>query len=620
MLWWRTTKRKNGYSTCNQQKILYIINNTNYFNFLIYEQIFYRSRFDIGSRQLLKRRFLGEIQGNEQNGATSAINFGGDTGKITRATSTGKTAAELLGNNFVVVGFKNNEKDAANNKVYAFDHYNVNFKDDPAFSSESNRAGWEYVNQDMTVKGTKPAASLAQSGVKQQTIKYWDHSCASYDFIAFSMGKGAASEYATPTHVDKDKLATAAYTLSGNVNTLSECYISDMKTVEEKDYNTTSVSMSFRHLASKVRMALFETVPGYVISDVKFYDATDDTATANPEGTLIGNFNNSGTLTVYFPTTGTKHATEKDYNKAHVKFTASTVAGEVGVLTSKKFGAVNYNNQAEGTISEGSTYLSQNAAKPSYCGAGYQNVLPSEGAASAITLRIDYKLTSVDGSNETINVKGATATVPAQYTEWKSGYAYTYIFKISPDTNGSTGGTSTGLTAISFDAVVVDDEANGLQETITTVSDNSFTTYGYKDNKVTTNGNEYVNGTDIYATVYSAGATVAPQKLYTVTLEDGATQTINEASVANALVKGTNDTAKKTWTVTDYAGKKMVVTETTGVASEVSSVPAYSGHTLSVNALKWKGVVTDPATETYYAVEYDNGTKKSYKIVKVVKK
>ena len=562
--------------------------------------------------------FLGEIQGNEQNGATSAINFGGDTGKITRATSTGKTAAELLENNFVVVGFKGSKTDAANNEVYAFDHYNVNFKDGSAFSTESNRAGWEYVNQDMTVNGADK--SLAQSGATQQTIKYWDHSCASYDFIAFSMGKkDAASKYATPTHVDKDNLATAAYTLSGNVNTLSECYISDMKTVTEPNYNKTSVSMSFRHIASKVRMALFEIVPGYVISDVKFYDATDDTATANPEGTLIGNFNNSGTLTVFFPTTGTDNAEDKDYNKAHVKFTASTAPGEDGVLTSKNFGAVDYNNQAEGTISAGTTYLSQNAATPSYCGAGYQNVLPSEGAASAITLRIDYKLTSVDGSKETINVKGATATVPAQYTEWKSGYAYTYIFKISQDTNGSTGGTSTGLTAISFDAVVVDDEANGLQETITTVSDNSFTTYGYKDNKVTTNGNEYVNGTDIYATVYSAGATVAPQKLYTVTLESGATQTINEASVANALEKGTNDTAAKTWTVKDYAGKKMVVTETTGVASEVTSVPAGPGYTLNVNALKWTGVVTDPATETYYAVEYDNGTKKSYKIVKVVK-
>ena len=565
--------------------------------------------------------FLGEIQGNEQNGATSTINFGGDTGKITRATSEGADAAGLLGNNFVVVGFKGSKTDAANNENYAFDHYNVNFKDGSAFSTESNRAGWEYVNQKMEVKGID--ASLAQSGATQQTIKYWDHSCASYDFIAFSMGKkDAASKYATPTHVDKGHLKDAAYTLSGNVNTLSECYISDMKTVNREDYGKT-VSMSFRHLASKVRMALFETVPGYVISDVEFYtDATGTTPTT--DGTLIGKFNNSGTLTVYFPTTGTVKKDEKDYNKAHVKFTASTSEGEVGVLDFKKFGAVNYNNQKEGTILKGTTYLSQNAAKPSYCGAGYQNVLPSEGKASAITLRINYKLTSVDGSNEVINVKGATATVPAEYTEWKPGYAYTYIFKISKDTNGSTGGTSTGLTAISFDAVVVDDEANGLQETITTVSDNSITTYGYKDNKVTTGGNEYVNGTDIYATVYVPAAgetpaqTFAPQKLYTVTLEAGATQTINEASVANALVNGTNDANAKTWTVTDKAKKKMVVTETTGVASEVTSVPAYSGHTLSVNALKWTGVATDPATETYYAVEYDNGTKKSYKIVKVV--
>lgn len=566
--------------------------------------------------------FLGEIQGNEQNAATSAINFGGDTGKITRATSSGGSdAADLLENNFVVVGFKGNKTDAANNEVYAFDHYNVNFGNGTANSTESNRAGWEYVNQKMEVKGID--ASLAQSGATQQTIKYWDHSCKSYDFIAFSMGKGSASKYATPTAVNKADLKNAAYTLTGDVNTLSECYISDMKTVEEKDYGKT-VSMSFRHPASKVRMALFETVPGYVISDVKFYDATNTTPTT--DGTLIGTFNNSGTLTVYFPTTGIVNKDNKDYNKAHVKFTASTAAGETATLSSKGFGAVKYGNQDEGTILEGNKYLSQNAAKPSYCGDGYQNVLPSEGAASAITLRIDYKLTSVDGSKETINVKGATATVPAEYTEWKSGFAYTYIFKISQDTNGSTGGSSTGLTAISFDAVVVDDEANGFQETITTVSDNSITTYGYKDNKVTTGGNEYADGSDIYATVYAPAAgetaakTDAPQKLYTVTLEADATQTINEASVANALVNGTNNATDKTWTVKDENGKKMVVTETTGVATIVTEVPAGLDYTpLKVKALKWTGVVTAPATETYYAVEYDNGTKKSYKIVKVVK-
>lgn len=572
--------------------------------------------------------FLGDGSGNGLENANSMITFGGETGKILRANSEGGVAAELLGNNFVVVGFKGSKTDAANNENYAFDHYNVNYVDGTANTTESNTANWEYVNQDMKVKGA--AGSLAQGGAKQQTIKYWDHSCLSYDFIAFSMGKGytdaGVTTYATPTAVDKANLATAAYTLKGDVNTLGECYISDMKTVKEPNYNKTAVAMSFRHLTSKVRIALYETVPGYVISDVKFYDVATG-GTGSDKGTLFGTFNNKGTLTVSFPTTGTDKATDSDYNKAHVSFKADATDGTV---TKKEFGTVNYNNQLEDQIPAGTIYLSQNAATPSYCGAAanyYQTVLPAEGNSQPVNLRIDYKLTATDGTGEVINVTGATATVPVKYTEWKSGYAYTYIFKISQNTNGSTGGGSTGLTAISFDAVVIDDEANGLQQTITTVSDPSITTYGFKDGKVTTTGNEYVAGTDIYATVHvpatgtgTTATTAAPQKLYTVTIDADAAQTINEASVANAIAKGTQNTADKTWTVKDANGKKMVVTEATGVATIVNSVPAEDGHSLDVNALKWKGIVTDPATETIYAVEYkDAAGKFFYKIVKVVK-
>lgn len=450
--------------------------------------------------------FLGDGSGNGQNSANSMITFGGETGKILRAANDdkkGADAAALLDKNFVVVGFKGSKTDAANNENYAFDHYNVNYVDGTANTTESNTANWEYVNQKMEVRGA--GKSLAEKA-KQQTIKYWDHSCDSYDFIAFSMGKGhtdaGATTYATPTKVDKANLATAAYMLTGDVNTLGECYISDMKTVLEKDYRKKAVAMSFRHLTSKVRIALYEIVPGYVISDVKFYDAAEN-GKSSENGTLFGTFNNKGTLTVYFPTTGTDNASDADYNKAHVKFQAAVDAD--GTVTQKEFGKVNYNNQDEGEISKETGYLSQTAATPSYCGATenyYQTVLPAEGSSQPANLRIDYKLTATDGTGEVINVKGATATVPAKYTEWKSGYAYTYIFKISQNTNGSTGGTSTGLTAISFDAVVIDDEKNGLQETITTVSDPSITTYGFKDGKVTTAGNEYVAGTDIYATVH----------------------------------------------------------------------------------------------------------------------
>lgn len=572
--------------------------------------------------------FLGENSGNGQNAANSVINFGGETGKITRAADDkfeGKDAAGLLGNNFVLVGFKN----ATNGSTYAFDHYNVNYVDGTANTTESNTKGWEYVNQDMTVKGAE--GSLAQSGAKQQTIKYWDYSCASYDFIAFSMGKGynadgTTTTYATPTFVDKGKLKEAAYTLTGDANTLGECYISDKKTVKKTEYSNNAVAMSFRHLTSKVRIALYETVPGYVISDVKFYDAaTGDNG--SEKGTLFGTFNNNGTLTVYFPTTkefkddGSK---DPDYNKAHVNFTPAQTEG---TKNSMIFGNVNYNNDDEGQIKKGTTYLSQTSTEPSYCGATakeYLKVLPAEGESQPANLRIDYKLTATDGTGEVINVKGATATVPAKYTEWKPGYAYTYIFKISQNTNGSTGNPDdpSGLTAISFDAVVLEDEQNGLQETITTVSTPSITTYGFNstDKKVTVNGDEYKAGTDIYATVHvpatetEKAKTVAPGNLYTVTIEAGAAQTINEASVANAL-KGTE--VNNTWTVTDANGKKMIVTKTTG--ETVTEVPTEDGHSLNVNALKWTGKVTDPATETFYAVEYDNGTKKSYKIVKVVK-
>lgn len=165
--------------------------------------------------------FLGDGSGNGLENANSMITFGGETGKILRANSEGGVAAELLGKNFVVVGFKGSETSAANNENYAFDHYNVNYVNGTANTTESNTANWEYVNQNMEVRGA--GKSLAEKA-KLQTIKYWDHSCKSYDFIAFSMGKGhtdaTTTNYATPTAVQKANLATAAYTLTGDVKPL----------------------------------------------------------------------------------------------------------------------------------------------------------------------------------------------------------------------------------------------------------------------------------------------------------------------------------------------------------------------------------------------------------------
>lgn len=572
--------------------------------------------------------FLGDTPGNVQSN-TSAINFDGGTGKISRATTqTGENAATSLGNNYVVVGFKGNETNKANATTYAFDHYNVNYKKQTAGTTTSNTADWEYVGQDMKVKGTNPAAALADKA-QTQTIKYWDNSCSSYDFLAFSMGKGYTSaeggtlEYATPTKVDKSNLATAAYTLIGNVNTLSECYISNMKTVEKAAYKANAVEMQFRHLTSKVRIALYENVPGYVISDVKFHTdsySNGEYTEGQTKGVLYGTFNNAGTLTVSFPTTGTDNKNNSDYNKAHVSFSPQATNGTVKNV---EFGEVSYECQKEDQIADQSAYLSQSAAKPSYCG-GYINVLPAETNSSPANLRIDYKLTATDGSREEIYVKNATATVPKEYTAWKHGYAYTYIFKISENTNGTTGTPGTddqGLTAISFDAVVLDEEETGKQETITTVDKNSITTYskGEINNEYKTNDNIYVsvnNTTALHIKTGEDDTTPTNVKLYTATGTGSYEENITEATVALCLSKGTNTaiTGEKVLSVDD--NNKLTVTPATGlltIATQIDAADAVDGNAINGNFAKFT-----PSTPGTYVFEFTDTKNKNTKYYKVI--
>ena len=110
--------------------------------------------------------FLGNTPGNVQSN-TSAINFDGGTGKITRATpQTGATAAQTLNNNYVVFGYKT-AKDKDDTKTTVFDHYTIHWNGQKD-KTESNTCGWEYVGQN--------ANSLSSlTGDKEQTIKYWDY-------------------------------------------------------------------------------------------------------------------------------------------------------------------------------------------------------------------------------------------------------------------------------------------------------------------------------------------------------------------------------------------------------------------------------------------------------------
>ena len=541
------------------------------------------------------------------SGEMKPISFGSFAAATTRADYTGKTAADMLGDNFVVEGVKSNGTVATQEVV--FDHYNVNYVDGTANKTTSNTAGWEYVAQ------TKhDLASIAA-----QSIKYWDYAKSQYDFIAFSAGTATAVYTGTPN--DGEVLYTAitpatmtsatggAYTVKGKAADLAKVYIADLETAYgPTDYNKV-VQFKFRSLSAKVRVALYETVPGYSVKDVVFYTddataATDGKAHLFTTGTDV--FNEAGTYTVYYPTTGSANTAETDYNKAHVAFTAEAS----GTATVKDFGAIDADTKVVREVAETASttdklYLGRASNEATYFGPTasdahhYTIVIPNETGA-VLNLKVNYTLLSTDGSGETINVTGATAQVPAIYGAWKSGYAYTYIFKISQNGNGKTNPDAgpEGLYPITFDAVVMNNEVDGVQETITTVAEPSITTYA-KGAIVTTN-DEYTAGSNIYVMVNGATLTAANSKLFTVELEAGAAQTINEATVANAIANG--GTASP-YIVTDANGKKMTVTDATGlsIVNEIAAADAPDGNAITgINAAKFT-----PSAAGFYAFQYE---------------
>ena len=231
----------------------------------------------------------------------------------------------------------------------------------------------------------------------------------------------------------------------------------------------------------------------------------------------------------------------------------------------------------------------------------YTYVFPMETNKNPLNLKVNYTLTSIDGSKETIHVTGANAVVPANFAQWMANYAYTYLFKISDNTNGSTnpGSGPEGLYPITFDAVVVDAQ-EGYQETITTVNDNSITTY--QDGSEVTVNDEYKAGKDIYVAIKLPTLTAGTNIKLFICEDKDAKETLSEEVAANYINNGmifTNVSALLTVNAADV------------------EVPNSSGAGHGIKFAAGKVAKFAPVANTIYVVEYTIGGIKSYKIIKI---
>lgn len=436
--------------------------------------------------------FLGDTPGSTPTSANSAINFGGDAGKITRATSNEGNTQKMLDGQFLVYGVKK-----TNDKIFhnVFVNYSVWDVED---KTTSNTNGWEYVGEQNANKLGTGQISLKEA----QTIKYWDYSASEYHFVAGSpidafkynispdLTTGTEIESATVSglagHINRNEAGPALET--------NPVYVAAPVKVEKKNYQK-PVQFTFIRQQSMVRVGLYETIPGYTITDIKFYDADGTTATSSniiltsaTANYFVGGSKVTGTVT-YDWTTATPSYTyaynETDLTKSKNWYAGKLENGVRAITSSEQAVATLY-----GTDKDMST-------------TGYFTVLPTQATtASPILIKCDYTLTDFN-TGETIKVTGATAAIPAAYSKWEPNTRYTYLFKISDKTNGTTGDPNNpkdpaGLYPITFNAVVTE-MADKTQGTTTTVATPSITTY--QEGSVVDNTIKYVANKKIDVTV-----------------------------------------------------------------------------------------------------------------------
>ena len=521
--------------------------------------------------------FLGENPGNVQN-ATTAINFGGEAGKITRATSTSNegTPAEMLAGQFKVYGVKKTNDEMFHD---VFPNYYVW---DDANSTTSNTNGWEYVGEKgKTGLGT---GSITLPSKHDQTIKYWDYSASEYRFVAGSPID--AFVYDTPkdpttgTKINKATVSKLAGHIKANeAGTALETYpvyVAEPVIVKKAEYPNT-VKFEFVRQQAMVRVGLYETIPGYSITEIKFYEANATTATSNnviltsaTENYFVGGSNVNGTVT--YDWTAAKPSYTYEYTDDNLTKSKNWYAG--------KF----IPNPKLATTSSETDVATLYGTDKDMSETGYFTVLPTPTAtdASPILIKCDYTLTDFN-TGEVIKVTGATAAIPAAFSKWDVNTRYTYLFKISDNTNGTTGttGDPAGLFPITF-AAVVKGSTDAQYGTTTTVATPSITTY--QAGSVTDNGIEYKPGTAIEVTVSDA---------------DGNKLTLN--------TDGTTVGSVAVYKFTD------AITEAEIQVKGTTDATAVTGATIDSDVLKFT-----PETIGYYAIQYKYAADTyKYKVIEV---
>lgn len=326
-----------------------------------------------------------------------SIAFGGNSGSWQDASSRagdGETGLESLFSSFKVWGYKTKNIDGGSNENRGSNN------DGSTNSSIQNVMDGYLVDWDTSSKDWEYIGTYNASLNLYQTIKYWDYSALQYRFWAYAPANASGVTASENTNANSHSI-TIPYEFNSNATLTSTPYISNLCTPKIGDL----VKLTFVPLIAKVKFKFkYNDKQIASIKDISFRDERwKSTGNGNFlwSGAAEDKTPVAGKITTTYPLSGTSTDVSKTWKTTKQGILELTIPYE------------EENDENHQTEIRQKWYF-----MPPMDIANYQ-----QG---------NYILSAKIEGNQ------VSATVGSEYMQWKAGFQYTYIFKVSETTSSIT--------------------------------------------------------------------------------------------------------------------------------------------------------------------------------------
>ena len=292
----------------------------------------------------------------------------------------------------------------------------------------------EYQNTDAS-KGYLASQTAYMSANPHQYLRYWDLKYTNTNFYAYAPYRATGVTF--DENAKKITVANTAQVAGYDDPSLQEFMYAGAQATNAA---LEDVKLTFKHLGAQVNLRFYEDVRGYKVQIIDVTDAKSGIqatpATKSGDTYTKADYYTSCGATIDFTNISTPAAsvnhTDAEHTQNNLKF---TVPGKDNGLTEYP----SKSNPKYYVIPEAATTGTQSyAVSPTV----YYPVAQPKGSEVGFTFHVSYKLIAEDNGEE-ITVHNARVYVPAKngsefIAAWQPNTKYTYTFKITKDSKGTT--------------------------------------------------------------------------------------------------------------------------------------------------------------------------------------